>query len=355
MRELKTISPFAISSAPKSPVLALWEEWLTEIAADRRVSDILLSDSGRSHICRDGQFLGVKGHDILSHDDFWLFVQAHLNVSPADFLSGMEVVERAFRIGKIRLRASLAKNINGVDLTMRRVNESVPDVESLKSPHDAVEYARSVRDGIILFTGQTGSGKTTAMMSMMVERGNTIPGERFITIEDPVEYEVAEVLPSGSLFTQREVGFSVKTFAAGLGAAMRQRPKVIIIGEIRDAATLSEAVALALSGHVVAATFHAADAVSAFRRMSAMLHSEPGGAASLATAVKMIMTQRLVPSKKGDRVVPLHEVYLQGPQIMPALLANNYEMVEPYIANFQSSGMITFDESRKQRGYEGLL
>lgn len=188
-------------------------------------------------------------------------------------------------------------------LVMRRINESIPALESLGLPAAAIALGERA-SGLLLFTGVTGSGKSTSMAAMLA-RIAAAGGQNIVTLEDPVEYLFGTRWPAQIL--QREVGAGkdCATFAAGLRAALREDPDVIMVGEIRDAETAELALMAAQTGHLVLSTLHTRSAVHTVDRLVAMFASDArdDARAQLAGCLLGVVSQMLLPAIGGGRVL----------------------------------------------------
>ena len=186
---------------------------------------------------------------------------------------------------KVRFRVNVFSQKGYLTTILRKLETKIPSMEGFNFPEAFVKMSQE-RNGLILFTGSTGSGKTTSMAAIL----NLINEERavhIVTLEDPIEY----VHPhKKATFNQREMGDDFDTFAGGLRAALRQAPKVILVGEIRDRETAEIAIHAALTGHLVFSTLHTNDAPGAVSRMLDM-----GVEAFLiSSSLSGVLSQRLV-------------------------------------------------------------
>lgn len=176
---------------------------------------------------------------------------------------------------------------------------SIPSCKTLGLPDSVTKLTRE-EHGLIIVSGPTGSGKTTTIASLL-DRINETYGKHIITIEDPIEYVLKD---KTSLIHQREVGMDCPSFAAGLKAALREDPDVILVGEMRDAETIATAISAAETGHLVFSTLHTANVIEALDRLvqyfPADHHTQIRN--ELAVCFKGIVAQKLFPCTKGGRV-----------------------------------------------------
>src|SRR3989441_12590271 len=185
---------------------------------------------------------------------------------------------------------------------MRVIASKIPTVAELNLPASLAEIA-SLKNGIVLVTGPTGSGKSSTLAAL-IDLINETRAEHILTIEDPIEF--LHLHKKGTLH-QRELHSDTPTFAAALRSALRQAPKVILVGEMRDAETIEIALTAAETGHLVFSTLHTIDAAKTVDRIVGAF--EPGDQAAvrtrLAATFRCFISQRLIPKKVGGRMAIL--------------------------------------------------
>jgi twitching motility protein PilT len=237
----------------------------------------------------------------------------------------------------------------------RLIPAEIPDFPWAGFPEGLARKLVHFRNGLVLVCGVAGSGKTTSL-AMLVNLLNKEGGYRIITVEEPVEYLFPKV--SGSLVTQREVGLDVHTFADGLKYALRQDPDVILVGEIRDRPTAQMALSAAETGHLVLSTLHTRDAKGAISRYADLF---PQGdqreiRAQLALSLRAVVSQYLLPNvRAGEKRVLAMEILLNNSAIAGSLRAGKIEAIDNIILTNRADGMLTLDESIKQRLGEGSI
>jgi twitching motility protein PilT len=199
--------------------------------------------------------------------------------------------EARFRVNIFRQRGHFA-------IVMRRLEATVPSLQSLELPFIFEEIAKEKR-GLVLVTGATGSGKTTTLAALLNQINQT-QSVHVVTLEDPIEFLHA---PERATFNQRELGSDFRTYPEGLRAALRQAPKVILVGEMRDRATVEVALTAAETGHLVLSTLHTVDAGQSINRICGLfsIGEETQLRLRLADSVRYIVSQRLAPKIGGGR------------------------------------------------------
>src|SRR5205814_868436 len=185
---------------------------------------------------------------------------------------------------------------------LRKLNTKIPTLADLNMPEIFHQLTKE-KTGLILVTGATGSGKSTTLAALLNEI-NENKSIHVITLEDPVEYVHPQ---KKATFNQRELGIDFNTFASGLRAALRQAPKVILVGEMRDRETVEIGMAAAETGHLVLATLHTIDAGQTINRIVGMFETEEQEQVRvrLADTLRWVISQRLAPKIGGGRTALL--------------------------------------------------
>jgi twitching motility protein PilT len=258
-----------------------------------------------------------------------------------------------FLPGRARFRVNIFSQRGNISMVLRKLETSIPTIDGLKLP-DAFKKMPSERNGLILVTGATGSGKTTSLAALLNEI-NATKSVHIVTLEDPVEY----VHPNRkATFNQRELGLDYDSFANGLRAALRQAPKIILVGEMRDRETAELALKASETGHLVLSTLHTVNAGQAINRIIGMFDKdeEKQIRQRLGDTVRWVVGQRLVPKVGGGRwavhdilanTIRSNELILQGEQEGKTFYEIQ-EVGEPF-------GMTTFDQSLLRSYEQGLV
>ena len=205
---------------------------------------------------------------------------------------------------KARFRINIFSQRGTYSIVLRKLNTEIPTLGALNLPTILREIPKE-KTGLVLVTGATGSGKSTTLASILDEI-NHVKSIHVITLEDPVEFVYAH---DKATFNQRELGTDFDTFAGGLRAALRQAPKIILVGEMRDAETVKIALSAAETGHLVLSTLHTIDAGQTVNRILGMFDptEQEQIRIRLADTLRWVVSQRLVPKIGGGRF-PLIEV-----------------------------------------------
>ena len=257
-----------------------------------------------------------------------------------------------FLVGKARFRVNIFSQRGNYTVVLIKL-ERIPSIDDLKLPPQFAKAAEE-KNGLILVTGATGSGKSTTLAALL-NKMNEEKSIHIITLEDPVEF----VHPhKKSTFNQRELGSDYDAFATGLRAALRQAPKVILVGEMRDRETVEIGLSAAETGHLVLSTLHTVDAGQTINRIVGMFSQEEEQQIRirLADTIRWIICQRLLPKVGGGRVALL-EIMTSNMRVKDTIINGETEDKTFYeiITNGDAYGMWTFDQHILKLYQEGLI
>ena len=272
----------------------------------------------------------------------------------------MKVLEEKFAIDTGfsdsygRYRVNIYRQKGKYAIAIRVISTEIKSIRELNLPQVIEKIAMEER-GLILVTGVAGTGKSTTLAAM-INHINKLKTVNIITIEDPIEYELKEF---NSIISQREVGLDTISFYAGLKEALRQDPNVIMVGEMRDLETVSTALNAAETGHLVLSTLHTLDAKETINRIVSIFppNYKDMAMTQLASVLKAVVSQRLVPKADGTGRVPAVEIMVVTERIKemiknPDRLSEIYDAIaEGYIPY----GMQTFDQSLFYLYKRGLI
>ena len=255
--------------------------------------------------------------------------------------------------GKARFRVNIFSQKGCYSTVMRQLATRVPTIDELGLPQTFRKITEE-RNGIILVTGATGTGKTTSLAAMLNEI-NQKSSVHVVTLEDPVEYVHSQ---KKATFNQRELGADFDSFSSGLRAALRQAPKVILVGEMRDRETVEIGLSAAETGHLVLSTLHTVDAGQTINRIIGMFDQEDEQQirVRLADSLRWIACQRLLPKVGGGRVAAFE---LMGSNLRVKDVITHgesegktfYEIIE----GNQPFGMMTFDQCIAELFKNGVI
>lgn len=242
-----------------------------------------------------------------------------------------------------RFRINMYRSTGTTHVAIRRVQSEIPDFESLNLPDIYRQTVEVTFEGLVLVCGVTGCGKSSTLAAML----NYINHHRslhIITIEDPIEYAFR---PKLSIISQREVGIDVPGFAEALRSVVRQDPDCILVGEMRDRETMMAGLQAAETGHLVLGSLHCSDARQTFSRILEFFPRDEHAfiRSSMASSLKAIMVQRLIPSTTEGVRYPATEVLLGNPIVREKILREEDKDLPAVMTQCREEGMRTFTDS----------
>ena len=267
----------------------------------------------------------------------------------------VQEVDLAYSVtGLGRFRCNVFQQRGTVGIVLRVIPTRVKNVDELSLPPVLKAIAQEER-GLVLVTGTTGSGKSTTLAAM-IDHINSTRSTHIMTVEDPIEYLHRDYQ---SIVNQREVAVDTKSFSHALRSALRQDPDVILVGEMRDFETIETALLAAETGHLVFSTLHTLDATETINRIIAVFppHQQKQVRIQLASVLKAVISQRLMPRIDGKGRVPAVEVLMSTAFIRDGIMdKEKTHLIHGAIAQGTSQyGMQTFDQSIFSLYEQGLV
>jgi twitching motility protein PilT len=249
-----------------------------------------------------------------------------------------------FRVNSFHERGNLAA-------ALRLIPNEIRTIEDLGLPQVVNKFTEYPR-GLVLVTGPTGSGKSTTLAAM-VDKINRESARHIITVEDPIEYTHKS---KRSLVVQREVHYDTFSFSAALRSALREDPDVVLIGEMRDLETISAAITIAETGHLVLATLHTNSASQSVDRMIDVFppHQQPQVRAQLGNMLMAIVSQRLIPRLGGGRVAAA-EILVATPAVRNIIREGKSYQLEAVIQTGAEYGMQNMDRTLVNLIHTGII
>jgi twitching motility protein PilT len=315
---------------------------LLTLAAQRGASDIVLVAGSAIALRVKGSLTPAAGK-ALSAEEIRNLLLPLLTARQAEELEGNRSLDFSFARGQIgRFRANFHYQRGTLAASIRLLPAQTPSLESLHLPAALAQLAER-RQGLVLLTGPTGCGKTSTLAALL-GLINTRRRDHIITIEDPVEYEHAN---HNSIVEQIEVGHDTPSFAQAVRAVLRQDPDVILVGEMRDAETMSAALTAAETGHLVLSSLHTNDTSQSISRI---LDIFPAGHQSqirqqLSLALVAIVTQQLVPAADGSGRYPAVEILMATTAIRNLIRTGQDHQIRSHISTGRAEGMLTMEQS----------
>ncbi|MED4268827.1 type IV pilus twitching motility protein PilT [Geobacillus stearothermophilus] len=320
-------------------------EALLRAAFEYRASDVHLT-VGAPPIFRVHGELKAYGQERLNPEDTEQMAKAI--IPPPLWQQFQETGELDFSYGIAgvsRFRINVFKQRSCVSLAVRLIPPRIPTLEELGLPSVLKRIAEKPH-GLVLVTGPTGSGKSTTLAAM-IDYMNKTMSRHIITLEDPIEYLHQH---GKSIIDQREVGFDTNSFAAGLRAALRQDPDVILVGEMRDLETIQTAITAAETGHLVLGTLHTASAPAAIERMIDVFPSAQQAQIrlQLASVLVAVMAQRLFPDGRKRGRTAAMEILINNAAVANLIRNEKEHQIINIMQTGRSVGMQTMEMSVRE-------
>ena len=258
----------------------------------------------------------------------------------------------SFAFGDLgRFRVNAFPERGNIAAAMRLIPNDIPTLAELGLPAVVESFADYPR-GLVLVTGPTGSGKSTTLAALL-DKINSERSEHIITIEDPIEFTHKS---KRSVIVQREVHYDTYSFSAALRSALREDPDVVLIGEMRDLETISAAITIAETGHLVFATLHTNSASQSIDRMVNVFppHQQPQIKAQLGNMLMAICSQRLIPAIGGGRLVSA-EILVANPAVRNIIREGKSHQLDQVIQTSAKEGMQSMDRTLVQLVQSGQI
>lgn len=336
------------------------EYWITAmLESHSNVSDLNITVGKTLQVESSGQLVPVTVEPPISELTPFQTETFALNIIGNNKRLLMDLVENgscdlSYSLGgKARFRVNIFTQKGYFSTVLRKLESDIPTIENMQFPPAFDKMAREI-NGLVLFTGATGTGKTTSLAALL-DRINNERSVHVVTLEDPIEYVHQQ---KKATFNQREMGNDFSTFAVGMRAALRQAPKVILVGEMRDRETMEIALTAAETGHLVLSTLHTIDAGQTVNRILGMFEQEeqPQIRNRLVDTVRWVVSQRLLPKVGGGRVAAM-EILCTSLRVKDLIL--NGETEDKTFYNIIKEGsalqMRTFDQHILELFSRGLV
>jgi len=328
---------------------------LLKAAVEAGASDLHIKVGSYPMMRLRGALIPVNEDKRLDHDDVVTMSASVMSKIHADKFKDANEVDLAYGVpGLGRFRVNVFQQRGTVGMVLRVIPTQIKTVDELGLP-PVLKAIASEERGLVLVTGTTGSGKSTTLAAM-IDYINKTRKAHVMTVEDPIEFLHRD---QQSIINQREVAVDTRSFAWALRSALRQDPDVILVGEMRDFETIETALLAAETGHLVFSTLHTLDATESINRIIAVFqpHQQKQVRLQLASVLKGVVSQRLMPSADGKSRVPAVEVMVTTAFIRDCIVdKEKTSLIHGAIAAGTSQyGMQTFDQSIFSLFSQGLV
>lgn len=323
-----------------------------EVVVKQDASDLHLQVGLPPQIRVDGALKAIDDTPVLQPADLEQLVYSLLDDEQKEVLIKDKEVDFSFSFGQYgRFRVNAFHERGNLAAALRLIPTKIRTLEDLGMPKVVSTFADLPR-GLVLVTGPTGSGKSTTLAAIL-DRINSEKSVHIITIEDPIEYAHNS---KKSIVVQREIHYDTYSFAAALRSSLRQDPDVVLIGEMRDLETISAAITIAETGHLVLATLHTNSAAQSIDRMIDVFppHQQQQIRVQLAGMLQAICAQRLVPTIGGGRIAAA-EIMIATPAIRNIIREGKTHQLDAAIQTGAEYGMQTMDRQLVNLIHEGKI
>ncbi len=327
-------------------------ELLLEEVVKKKASDLHLQVGLQPMLRVDGALLPVSGSETLTEESLELLLFAILDEDQKQILLKDKEFDFSFAFGDLgRFRVNAFHERGNMAAALRLIPNEILSIEQLGLPPIVNKFSDYPR-GLVLVTGPTGSGKSTTLAGL-VGRINNERAAHIITIEDPIEYTHKS---KKSIVVQREVHYDTYSFSAALRSSLREDPDVVLIGEMRDLETISSAITIAETGHLVLATLHTNSASQSIDRMVDVFppHQQPQIRSQLANILMAICSQRLIPAIGGGRIAAA-EVLVATPAVRNIIREGKSHQLEAVIQTGAEHGMQSMDKTLVNLIHNGTI
>ena len=314
---------------------------LLQLMSEREASDLFISAGAPIHLKINNDTLPVStqiidaatakkiAYEVMNEEEIARFER--------DWEMNLSHIEPEFG----NFRVNILKQRGSVSMVVRYIRSNIPSFASLNLPPVLLDLALEKR-GLILMVGSTGSGKSTSLSAMIDHRNSSTTGH-ILTVEDPIEYLLRH---KRCVVNQREVGHDTRSYENALANALREAPDLLLIGEVRDRATMQHALTHALTGNLCLTTLHATNSYHALSRIINMYPQDArsGLLADLSYGLKAIIGQRLVKTKNGS-LQPAVEVLINTKLVAEFIAAGEMHKIKEAMEQSLTPGSCTFEQA----------
>jgi len=325
---------------------------LLQLAVEKSASDLHTVAGTPPNLRVNGELFPIPQEAVLANEVVEGYLQEILDKEQMEKLSVNKELDFSLSFSqKARFRVNAYMQRGAWAIAFRTIPLTIPTIDVLTLPKVLHSFI-GLKQGFILVTGPTGHGKSTTLAAMLEEINKT-RAAHIVTIEDPIEFIFH---PYKSIISQREMGKDTHSWPVALRSALREDPDVVLVGEMRDHETISAALTVAETGHLVFATLHTNSAAQTVDRIVDVFPEEQQIQVrlQLSNVIEAVFSQRLVPAIKGGRV-PAYELMLGTTAIKTAVREGKSHQIDSIIQTSAESGMRTLDATLAGMVREGVI
>lgn len=313
---------------------------LLEMTLTKRASDLHLISGVPPTIRIDGMLRPVTGYNALSEDELRALIFSLLSEEQKEILLINKEIDFSFSYKEqARFRVNVYHQKGSLAAALRLLPVLIPKIDELNLP-DVCHTFATLKQGFVLVAGPTGHGKSTSLASI-IDEINQNRDVHIVTIEDPIEYVFRH---NRALISQRELRGDTHSWQIALRSCLREDPDVVMIGEMRDYETISSALTIAETGHLVFATLHTNSAAQSVDRIVDVFpeHQQAQVKMQLSSTLEAILSQRLLPCLDGGRI-PAVEILVATPAVKTSIREGKTHLIDNIVQTSGELGMITLE------------
>jgi len=325
---------------------------MLQMLVDRSGSDLHVVVGMPPMLRVDGALAAIDGAPVLKKEHAELLIFPIMSQEQKDYVTVNKEVDFAYQFKDIaRFRVNVYFQQNVISAALRLIPTKIKSIDELQLPqiiHDFTKF----KQGLVLLTGPTGEGKSTTLASIIQEI-NMTRAEHILTIEDPVEFIHH---PQKSIISQRELHQDTHGWEIALRSALREDPDVVLVGEMRDYETISSAITVAETGHLVFATLHTNNAAQTVDRIIDVFpeHQQSQIRQQLSVSLQAVVSQRLVPMNGGGRIAAT-EIMIATPAIRNLIREGKTFQIDNVIQTSAEVGMMLMEASLAEWVQRGAI
>ena len=314
---------------------------LLKLTTEKKSSDLHIITGYHPTIRVNDKLIQLKTHDPITKETAKTILYKILNDTQKEEFETNKEIDFSYEMEKFRFRVNYYHSRGSIAGAFRVIVGQIPTIEQLNLPAALHRFAK-MNEGLILLTGPTGEGKSTTIASILNEINLTFE-KHIVTIEDPVEYIYQS---AKSIISQRELHGDTHSWVKALRSVLREDPDVVLIGEMRDFDTIQAALTIAETGHLVFSTLHTGSTPEAINRIVDVFPASQQNQIrnQLASVLRAIISQRLVPHISGTSRIPALELLINAPSVSALIRESKNFMIDNVLETGEDQGMLLFEK-----------